>query len=161
LYLLFIFIGLISHFSNFIIIIFVLIGSFLLGFKSILLFNKTKFILLCAVVILAPLFLVFNHLIINFVFVIIRSNNVFLTARLAETSILKKILDKECVKKEYSLCSCKDSLPNATAPFLWDYNNSPLYTKSGGWEKANLEYAHFVKQIYTDKEIFFLFAKAS
>ncbi|MES2836510.1 MAG: hypothetical protein V4667_03225 [Bacteroidota bacterium] len=159
--LLFIFVALISHFSNLVILIITLTLLFIIGFKSILLANKNKFKKLVAVITIAPLFLAFNHWKNDFGFVVSRSNNVFLTARLAETGILKKILDKKCIKKNYSLCACKDSLPNATAPFLWDYQNSPLYTKSGGWEKANVEYADFVKQIYSDKEIFFLFIKAS
>lgn len=81
-------------------------------------------------------------------FEISRASSAFLMARLCETGILEKFLQKNCDPADrYSLCAYRDKLPNDAISFMWD-PNSPLY-QTGGWNANREEYQQIIRQIAT------------
>lgn len=93
---------------------------------------------------------------IGFGFTLSGGSHVFLMGRLVETGILKKYLDENCNKKDYSLCAYRDQLPTTAVTFLWD-ENSPLY-KTGAWDSSKTEYGAIIKDILTSHHYAPMFA---
>lgn len=81
-------------------------------------------------------------------FEISRASSAFLMARLCETGILEKFLQKNCDPADrYSLCAYRDKLPNDAIAFMWD-GNSPL-NQTGGWNANRAEYQEIIGQVLT------------
>lgn len=81
-------------------------------------------------------------------FEISRASSAFLMARLCETGILEKFLQKNCDPADrYSLCAYRDKLPNDAMIFMWD-PNSPL-NQTGGWNANRAEYQQIIGKIIT------------
>ena len=75
-----------------------------------------------------------------------RASSAFLMARLSETGILEKFLQKNCdPSDQYSLCAYRDKLPNDAIGFMWD-PNSPL-NQTGGWNANRSEYQQIIRKI--------------
>lgn len=143
----------ISHFSHILLSGLLIAVSIFYAFIFKDLFPQRKKLFLRSamiglVLLASTLFLAFNHLSHGYGFRLNRSSNVFITARLSETGILKKYLDEKCAEKQYSLCACKDSLPGSVSAFLWN-ETSPLYRLSGGWAAADAEYSGITKDVFS------------
>lgn len=80
-----------------------------------------------------------------------RGGPVFLFSNLIEMGITNEYLDEYCDSKNYSICSCKDSLPNN---FLWD-EKSPI--KKLGWEKNMPEYTMIIKDMLSKPKYLLMF----
>lgn len=81
-------------------------------------------------------------------FEISRASSAFLMARLCETGILEKFLQKNCDPADrYSLCAYRDKLPNDAIGFMWD-PSSPL-NQTGGWNANRTEYQRIIGEIIT------------
>jgi LPXTG-motif cell wall-anchored protein len=89
------------------------------------------------------------------------AEHVFMMNRLIECHIVGDYLEKNCGKKQYSLCGYGD-LRNFD--FLWS-DKSPLNTKYGwanhGWLKAKPEYDSIIGDIFSNKEYVKTFAMCS
>ena len=85
-----------------------------------------------------------------------KSRNIFFTARLIETGMVKDFLETAPNANEYSLYSTKDNLPEKAWQFLWNAD-SPLYNENciedGGWSNCwkihSSEYGKMIQDILT------------
>lgn len=78
-------------------------------------------------------------------FTISRASPAFLMARLSESGVLERFLDRECADGNYAICAYRDKLPNDAITFMWD-GNSPL-NQAGGWNATHDEYQRIIRRI--------------
>ena len=157
-YLLLLFFFLISHLSNVILLIFLLLSiiAFCL-FKrnsgNIYSRIKKRSYVLFLVGIVSVLFIMTYNYAHKRGFRTSASSNVLLVAKFDNIGLLKTYLDDNCkTNKKCVLCKYKDSLPKSSDEFLWS-NRSPLYDYkdplniNDSWTKADSEYSPIVKDI--------------
>lgn len=78
------------------------------------------------------------------------SNHVFTMARLAESGVLKRYLEKNCEENNYRLCAFKDEIPSSATAFIWPRES--LLIKTGGWDSTKTEYKKIISDIYFSPE---------
>jgi hypothetical protein len=61
-----------------------------------------------------------------------RAGFVFLSARLTQDGMVKRVLDQECLRAKFRMCEFKDELPASADAWLWD-SESPFNTQLGGF----------------------------
>ena len=161
-------ISVIGHFSNLLLSIILIILVLLIHwiFRKRILFNPRG-------IKLSVIWIVFSFLLIRLInlsygsgFVMARASNVMPMARMIEMGIIKDYLDENCDKKNYSLCTYKDSLPQETAVFLWDFN-SVFYrggcAKNGWgdcWIEKNDEYGNLMLHVLSKPKFLIRYLKA-
>jgi hypothetical protein len=123
LYVVVLFFFVLTHFSNFPILIFsaFTIATLAYFFKI----HTVKEVVLNSIVVLSVvvagiLTICLQSYINNQGFVFSHSSSVFLTGRLSETGLLKTYLQENCHSKPSPLCTYTDSLSNTAADFIWD-----------------------------------------
>jgi len=97
-----------------------------------------------------------------------KSSNIFFTARLLETGILKDYFESDSEAEKFSLYKAKDRLPEKAWQFLWN-EDSPLYdnncSQDGGWStcwKVNsAEYGEMNKKVLATPQILAKFIRIS
>ncbi len=137
--------SILTHKSHFILFPFFLTATiiiFYLIYKN-LRFSKRIFIIVAIILISFP-----ANIILNKSFSgkaeMRSSSHIFIMARLNQTNILKKVLDKYCDKKNFCICKYKDDLPVYRGVFKWNRKKSPIY-KCGGWQDTKEEFNEVIK----------------
>ncbi|WP_157780932.1 hypothetical protein [Hymenobacter sedentarius] len=121
------------------------LGAWRGGWFSRGLLRRRDWQLATAVVLAGWLVLPTLHLAFGGGFTLSRASPAFLMARLNESGILERFLDRECATGHYALCAYRDKLPNDAVTFMWD-GNSPL-NLAGGWNATRAEYQHIIGKI--------------
>ncbi|TPG62916.1 hypothetical protein [Hymenobacter nivis] len=76
-------------------------------------------------------------------FTIVRAAPAFLMARLSESGVLERFLDRECSgPNNYSLCKYRDKLPDDAMGFMWQ-TDTPMQL-AGGMEATRDEYLRII-----------------
>jgi hypothetical protein len=76
-------------------------------------------------------------------FTIVRASPAFLMARLSESGVLERFLDRECNgPNSYSLCKYRSKLPNDAMGFMWS-TDTPMQL-GGGMEATRDEYRSII-----------------
>lgn len=76
-------------------------------------------------------------------FTLTRASPAFLMARLSESGVLERFLDRECGGYySYTLCTYRDKLPNDAMGFMWS-PGSPMHL-AGGMEATRDEYRRII-----------------
>ena len=76
-------------------------------------------------------------------FTVARASPAFLMARLSESGVLERFLDRECDGYySYTLCTYRNQLPDNAMQFMWD-PKSPMHL-AGGMEATRDEYRHVI-----------------
>lgn len=143
--------GLTTHFSNVLVI-----APFVLLVLSIEVFrpNVIRFGSLIALLILPiTITLLINYSITGRAF-LSETSNIFITARMVETGVVKSFLSNECDERRYPMCDRVDDLPFFAHQFLWTDPNSPLYDAdcmsrswAACWKEKNDDFGLLVKEI--------------
>ncbi len=84
-----------------------------------------------------------------------KGSHVFLMGHLADTGILRELLQEKCGEPEFEslkLCAFKDSLPTNAAGFIW---SGEILQTSGGWENSKDEYQKIINASLTDPHYLF------
>jgi len=74
-----------------------------------------------------------------------RAGPVFLSARMMQDGIVKRLLDDTCPGSQYKLCDYKDELPARADAWLWE-RISPFNRRLGAFKGMEKESAAIVKQ---------------
>ncbi|WP_018344734.1 hypothetical protein [Cytophaga aurantiaca] len=112
-----------THFSNFPILIFSTgtIAALMYFFKiNTLKTTVLKSLVVCGVAIAGFVSICLQSYVNNQGFVFSHSSDVFLTGRLSETGLLKTYLQDQCASAPSPLCRYTDSLSNSAADFIWN-----------------------------------------
>lgn len=149
-YLCIVFMCVIIHNSNYIILPFTIICLLILS----LIFKKKKFVIrsfqLLITASISIMLLFTLHFVKGFGWTTSPGSHVFLTAKFAETGVMKKYLEDSCGHKDLKLCSYKDEVPSNFSEYMWaDY--SPFY-KIGGWDSSEAENKIVIKDIVQTPE---------
>jgi len=157
-YLFLLFVFIISHLSN-VILIFFLLGSIIIFClikrkpKGIYARIKLRSYVLLLLGVFSVLFIMTYNYTHTRGFRTSTSTNIFLVAKFDNTGLLKMYLDDNChTNTECVLCKYKDSLPPSSNAFLWG-SRSPLYSYKepnnidSSWSKADALYAPVVSDI--------------
>jgi len=155
-YLTVLFFFLISHFSNVMIsILLILTFLVLILFRSGLFADRLMAFKRLSVLTLGTVcsvfFLMINHYYHGSGFRPSLTPNVFLAARLTEDGIMKKYLDENCDKVNNIMCDSIKLLPTSFNDFLWpdrSYLKQIGYSMSQ-WEEADSAFAPIVRDILT------------
>ncbi len=146
------------HLSHLVVIFFMLI-AYTIGYvynrkNTESVFTKSKLIFISIVVFTSILSVPSIHYLFKGGFNFSKTSHIFTIARMSENGILKKFLNENCNGNSYMLCHYKDSLPNNSSVFLWDYN-SPLY-KTGGWDNSKNEYTRIIHETLTTPKFLYM-----
>jgi hypothetical protein len=109
------------------------------------LLRKRDWQLATAVVLAGWLALPTLHLAFGGGFTLSRASPAFLMARLSESGVLERFMDRECATGNYAICAYRSKLPNDAISFMWDAN-SPL-NQAGGWNATREEYQRIIVKI--------------
>ena len=157
-YILLVFLCLITHMSNVFLLLMLLISMFIVIVikkpePAVFIKIKIRSLILFITAVMSVLFIMTYNYSHGRGFKTLGSSNILLTAKFNNTGLLKMYLDDICLSNEECvLCKYKDSLPASSDEFLWS-NRSPLYDYqeplevNKPWMKANEKYAPVVKGI--------------
>lgn len=140
----------ITHFSNFPILLFAILTICVVMYYFKINSLKEIFIkggVACSVVIMGFVSISLQSYINKQGFVFSHSSSVFLTGRLSETGLLKTYLQDNCDVKPSPLCIYTDSLSNTSADFIWNDQsalNKVSRTHFNGVQSTNEENWHYL-----------------
>lgn len=107
----------------------------------------TRLSILTGIWLAAILVLMSNHAMHGLGFKLSRTSNLFLTARLSESGVLKMYLDDHCGETPNGpLCAQKENLPATQYDFLWQESN-PMEQEGLDFLQADSVYQHLPKAI--------------
>ena len=146
----------ISHFSH-ILLAFLLIAALAAAFSLSVVKRKylPRLFLAFVTTVISVIFLMAHNYFRGNGFVPSLSSNVFFTARLCDTPILKHYLEENDDQTSLSLVKFRDDLPDSYSKFLWDpespfrrvYGIYGRLSPTGAFEHANHEYKIIVRDI--------------
>lgn len=96
-----------------------------------------------------------TNFVIGKTFKISQNSHVFLMGKMLDSGVLKSFLDDNCATKKYSLCDCKNVLPESSRNLLWDVD-SPLQ-RNGDWKNSEEDYNRVLAGIATSPKHLSLF----
>lgn len=147
--------SILTHKSHFILFPFFLTACLIIFYfvNRNLKFSKRIFIILAIILISFP-----ANIILNKSFSgeaeMRSSSHIFIMARLNQTNILKKVLEKYCDKKDFCICKYKDDLPVYRGVFKWNRKKSPIYN-CGNWQNTKEEFNEVIKLSFSTPRLIF------
>ncbi len=147
--------SILTHKSHFLLFTFVAIMISV----AFIIINKSwkahrRFILVLAIVLIAwPLNILLNQAVSGNA-EMKSSSHIFIMARLNQTNMLKKVLDKTCDKYDFCICKYKEKLPSYRGAFKWDKKVSPVY-QCGGWEGTKEEFNKIIWLSFSSPRLIF------
>lgn len=148
-------ISLIMHFSHLMIISLLLISIFCarLVLRERLSMISFKRIYIAAVIIFLSWIIIPGiNVLIEGKGTLTKGSHVFLVAHLADTGILKRLLDDKCGCDDFrdmKLCRYKDSLPGDLASFMW---TGDILENTGGWKGSGKEFRKIIRTSLSEPE---------
>ncbi|WP_264520687.1 hypothetical protein [Flavobacterium sp. N1994] len=146
-----------THFSNYLIAILTIIILFIITRRNGIPNAKKEvsFRLPVLVTILAIAVGSMTNFMVGSTFKLSQNSHVFLMGKMLDSGVLKSFLDDNCATKNYTLCDCKNTLPETSRNLLWD-TNSPLQ-KNGDWQNSEASYNEILVDIVTSPKHLSLF----
>jgi hypothetical protein len=141
---------LITHSTNFLLVLGFLFFTFIIIYLKKALIQKRKYclqriVLLGIVTMVAPLFFLLSNYRQGYGFVLSPSSYAFVMSRVNEAGILETFLQENCQDEHYVLCAYQGSLVRGDG-FLWK-EDSPLNV-GGGWRRWKPEFEHILSRIF-------------
>lgn len=113
-------------------------------FRSLGCLERKRVFSILSLIIVAWLFIPTVNLCLGAGFTFSRSSSAFIMGRLWENGVLKRFLDDQCGKMEYSLCRYRNEIHDSADYFLWD-SRSP-FRMSGGFGGKHEDYAKIIRK---------------